>query len=649
MKSKAIKTNRRNQIALPVTAVSLALIANTSVMQQANAEQISSVEDRILVTANRSEEPRSLSLSSNVVITSVDIERLQAKNVSEILDQVAGMSVTSQGGPGQASFVFTRGSNSNQTLLLIDGVRVNSATLGLTDFSQIAPQQIERIEIIKGPRSSLWGSDAIGGVIQIFTKHYSHGSGNVGASIGSHGYLQGFAGIGFGNDDHNLSLSVNAEQSDGFNIFESDSNNLYDINEPDEDGFERMNLSVNGESYINDDLRLELVGRYQKSNNEYDASYPDSPCWNDPSQSCPAFYANEQDSENSHIKLASVYETSAITSNLSLAIIENSAKTFGNGIDRADGDEITTKRQQVAFINQFSVADGFRVNLGLDWYNEEVSTNQDKDPWTEGFQEWQIDSRDVTAVFVQGRQTINSLILEGAVRYDDIEKIGDKTTYNLSAGYKVSPNLLVSLNRGTGFKAPSFNDLYWPGSGNPDLEPEEASSNELLVRYSFDFGQLELAAFDSDIDNLIAWAPNEFGLWQPSNVNEAKIKGIESTLELLLGATTNTLAVSYTDAKDAVTDADLIRRPALTANYTLGYEWRDYNFTAIASYRDKSYDSGMRELPSFTRFDLGVQYQVIEDLQLDFKVNNIFDREYQTVSQYVADGINGYAGVTYKF
>ncbi|TLU64140.1 TonB-dependent receptor [Thalassotalea litorea] len=649
MKSKAITTNQRNRIAFSLTALSVTAATNFSLVNNANAEALASVDDRILVTANRSEEPRSLSLSSNVVITSVDIERLQAKNLSEVLDQVAGMSVTSQGGPGQASFVFTRGSNSNQTLLLIDGVRVNSATLGLTDFSQIAPQQIERIEIIKGPRSSLWGSDAIGGVIQIFTKRYAHGSGNVGASLGSHGYMQGYAGIGFGNDEHNLSLSMNAEQSDGFNVFETDPDNPYDINEPDKDGFERINLSVNGESYINDEVRLELVGRYQKGNNEYDASYPDSPCWNDPSQSCPSFYANEQDSENSHIKLASVYETSAITSNLSLAIIENSATTFGNGIDRADGDEITTKRQQVAFINQFSIADSFRVNLGLDWYNEEVSTNQDKDPWTEGFQEWQIDSRDVTAVFVQGRQTINSLIIEGAVRYDDIEKIGDKTTYNLSVGYKVSPNLLVSLNRGTGFKAPSFNDLYWPGSGNPDLDPEEATTNEFLVRYSFDFGQLELAAYDSDIDNLIAWAPNEFGLWQPSNVNAAKIKGIESTIELLLGATTNTLAISYTDAKDAVTNLDLIRRPVLTANYTLGYEWRNYQFTAIASYRDKSIDSGMNELPSFTRFDLGAQYAVSTALTFNVKVNNLLDRQYQTVNQYVADGINGYAGLSYKF
>ncbi|WP_169303105.1 TonB-dependent receptor domain-containing protein [Thalassotalea mangrovi] len=616
---------------------------------EVNAQSLAKIDETMLVTANRVEELRASSLSANQVITADDIERLQAKNLSEVLDQVAGMSVASQGGPGQASFVFTRGSNSSQTLLLIDGVRIHSASLGLADFSQVAPQQIDRIEIIKGPRSSLWGSDAIGGVIHIFTKRFSHGSGNVGASIGNHGYLQGYGGVGFGTDKHNISLSVNNENSEGFNVYHTDTSNPYDINEGDADGFERFNLAVVAQSYLNDDLRMEFIGRLQNGNNEYDASYPEQPCWDDPSQTCPSFYANEQDSENSHIKLASIYQTSAITSDLSLAIVDNSATTYGNGTNRVDGDKIETRRQQVAFINDFRIADGVRVNLGVDWYNEEVSTNQDQDPWVEGFQQWSNKSRNVSAAFLQGRQQINDLILEGAIRYDYVEKVGENTTYNLSLGYQFTPGLLVSLNRGTGFKAPGFNDLYWPGSGNPDLQPEQARSDELLVRYLFSRGKLELSAYDSEFENLIAWAPGEFGLWQPSNVNEAKIKGAEATFELQVGPTSNRLAVAYIDAKDVQSNKDLVRRPSLTANYMLGYDWRDYSFTLITNYRDKSLDSGMINLPSFTTFDLGMQYALNQALSFNVKLNNVFDRQYQTVSQYEADGINGYAGVMYEF
>lgn len=627
------------------TLISLGLASSWSVL----ATPIeSTIDEQILITGNRSQQEQFLALSANQVITKEQIDIIQPLNITDLLDQVAGISVTKQGGAGQISSVFMRGTNSGHTLILVDGIRIGSATLGTTNFAAISIAQIERIEIVKGPRAALWGSDAIGGVIQIFTKKLNSGEGNISLGFGSHGLLKTDASLGLGNEKHSLTLTVSGEQSSGFNAYQT-TESLFDINEPDKDGYDRQSFSLVGQSIINDNFSLSLTSRLEQGNAEFDASYPDSPCWDDATKACPSFFANEQDHDNYSIKVSGQYQKDIMLSELSISTNQDQGKSFGNGIDKADADKIKTKRDQFSFINHFTFNEKTSVALGLDWYTEHVSTNTDKDPWTEGFQSWEVDKRDVSAIFLQVNHQIGALMFEGAIRRDDIDKLGEEVSYNASLGYQFSPTLLMSVNHGTGFKAPTFNDLYWPGSGNANLKPEDSTSNEFLIRGQFELGQFELSFFDSEIENLIAWAPNELGVWQPSNVNQADIQGIELSVSADWRGFNNQLAFTYLKTEDKSTGEPLLRRPELSANYTLGYHWEKFNFNTTLSYRDESKDASPEPLSDYWLLDISLTYQASESILIVTKINNIFDKRYENVANYIADGSNYQITASYSF
>lgn len=635
-----------NKTIIATTLISIGLSASFS--QQAIAFN-TDIDDQMLVTANRSQQDQFLALSANSVITSEQIKTMQVGNISELIDTIAGISVVQQGGSGQNTSVFMRGTNSNHTLILVDGVRINSATLGTTNLTAISPSQIERIEIVKGPRAALWGSDAIGGVIQIFTKQLHSGEGSLTLGAGSNGLVQADAAVGLGNDRHNLSISVSTESSDGFNAYTTDPF-PYDINEDDDDGYDRFSVSAVGNSQLTNTVSLHLVSRFENGNSEFDASYPDSPCWFDDTLACPAFYANEQDHENYSVKVASRYQGDKLFSELALSTSQDEAENSGNGTVPST---ITTERDQVSFINQYQFSNSTSLSLGIDYYVEEISNSEDLDGWVPGFQTWEEVERDVSAVFVQAQHQLGNFLLEGAARHDDIENLDAETTYNASIGYKINADWLVSVTRGTGFKAPTFNDLYWPGSGNPELKPEKITNNEILIRRQFSSPNLsakvEFSAFDSEIKNLIAWAPNEFGLWQPANINSAEISGLEASIMLNFANLNNQLNLAFVDAEDSVTGDKLLRRPELTATYTLGYHWQNFTFNSVVSYRDESVDAGDVKLDSYVLVDLGVNYHATNNITVNAKVNNIFDEEYETSLNYYADGTNYKASVTYSF
>ncbi|WP_371373260.1 TonB-dependent receptor domain-containing protein [Thalassotalea aquiviva] len=626
------------------TTLSALLISSFSAISQPTTE----VDEHILISANRSKQQQFSALSANAIIEQTQIEALQVNNISELLNTIAGIHVVNQGGAGQNTSLFLRGSNFNQTLILVDGIRIGSASLGASNLSNISPSQIERIEVIKGPRAALWGSDAIGGVIQIFTKQYQHGEGSLRLGIGSHHLKLADAAVGLGSDEHQLSLSLSTESSTGFNAYSTDEL-PYDINEPDKDGYDRLSFALSGTSKLNDLLHLELVGRYDDGLSEYDASYPDSPCWDDVSNVCPSYYANKEAHENYSLKVASVFQNDKITSTLSLATIQDKAETFGNGIRKADAEQVTTKRQQVSFINQYRFSSNLSSNLGMDYYREQVSTNTDQDSWLEGFQSWTKDHRDVKALFLQTQYQYAKVLLEGALRYDDVQGVGNETTYNASIGYQLSPNWLFAISRSSGFKAPTFNDLYWPGSGNANLAPEKVSNSEVLIRHRFNQGQLEFSAFDSKIKNLIAWAPNANGLWQPDNINSAHINGVEFSANANWLALQHQIALTYLDTKDNATGEPLLRRPKWSANYSASYQWQKLTLTGLLNYRDKSLDSAGTILKSYTLMDVSLGYSLMPNTQVNLAFKNIFDKTYENAKHYVADGRHYKMSINYIF
>ena len=627
-----------------ILASSILASLGLSIAQVAFAYE-SEADEHILVTANRSQQDSFLSLSANSIITRDDIEAMQVASVSDILKTIAGVHVVSQGDAGQTSSVFTRGMESDHTLILLDGVRVNSATLGTTNFAALSAQQIERIEIVKGPRAALWGSDALAGVIQIFTKRYENGKGAFNLGVGSNGFYQSSVSVGFGNEHHKYTFNASVEKSDGFNAYHSDPNDPYDLNEPDADGYERETVSLVGDSQFTQDFSLSVVARLQRGESEFDGSYPDKPCWRDPDSPCPEYYANEQDSENYHTRLAGNYQLGRGSIELALAKSQDSGEQYGNGVD---SQRIETKRNQASLIAFYPFNEQSSVTTGAEWYQEKVAANYDLDNFTADVQTYANDSRNVSAIFAQARHQVDKVMFEVAVRGDDIENVGNETTYNLSLGYQLADEWLISANAGTGFKAPSFNDLYWPNSGNAALKPETSETQEILLRHYTTALNIELSLYDTEVENLIAWAEVSPNVWQPSNVDKATMQGADLTVSYDHGDFSHQFNAGYVDTEDQKSKQELLRRPKVSADYTLGYNWQAWNFNGTLSYRDESRDSAA-SIDSYWLLDLSAQWQVTESFLLSAKVSNLLDEEYETSTNYIADGRNVRVNASFSF
>lgn len=638
-----MKTKLFNKTPIQLAIAGIIFSSLTSATVRANDASADTIEN-IVVTANRTQQDQFLTLSATEVITKEDIVAFQPQNVTDLLEKIAGISVVKQGGGGQESSVFMRGTNSGHTLVLLDGVRIGSATLGSTSFGAISVALIERIEVVKGPRAALWGSDAIGGVIQIFTKKQQSGEGIISAGFGSNGLWKTDASIGLGNEQHSLTLTVSAEENDGFTATKSD-DSPYDT---DDDGFNRLSFGAIGESKINDEFTLHLASRWEQGGSEYDQSIK----YYNPDNAA----ADENEHENYHLRLAGQYQSGALFTEVSLATSQDQGETFGNEVAKSESDEIKTQRDQLSVLGQYSFSESTSITTGFDLYKEEVSTDTDKDPWTPGFQKWAVQERDVSGLFIQARHQLDAFLFEGAVRWDDIEDVEEETTYNASIGYQINDAWLVSINRSTGFKAPSFNDLYWPGSGNAELAPESITSNEILIRNKFSNdsidGSIEFSYFESEIDNLIAWAPGASGAWQPSNINQAEIEGYELSVYAASNNFSHQLALAFIDAKDANLDVQLARRPEFTANYTFSYHWQDVTLNSILSYRDDSFEKADKDadvLEDYWLADISLSYQATESLVVIGKVNNLFDKSYETAQNYAADGTNFLVTATYSF
>ena len=255
-----LKISSKSLIALAIMSTMSAVSAQANT-NQASADDI----EKISVTATRSAMNIDQVLTSQIVITRADIELSQAQSISDLLSTVAGIDIVKSGGKGQGTSVFMRGTNSDHTLVLIDGVRIGSATSGTATFNTISPEMIERIEIVKGPRAALWGSDAIGGVIQIFTRKLQAGEFFAGATLGSDKYQQLKAGIGFSHGDGFTSVNVNKVKSDGFDVKND--------GEDDRDGYDFLSVAIRGQQKINTALTLDWLFTNDQGDNEYDSFY----------------------------------------------------------------------------------------------------------------------------------------------------------------------------------------------------------------------------------------------------------------------------------------------------------------------------------------------------------------------------------------
>lgn len=607
-------TNNKQAKNKAKSLIALAILSNMSTVSSQTFADETSVDDieKISVTATRSAVNIDQGLASQIIITRADIELSQAQSISDLLSTVAGIDIVKAGGKGQGTSVFMRGTNSDHTLVLIDGVRVGSATAGTATFNTISPEMIERIEIVKGPRAALWGSDAIGGVIQIFTRKLQAGEFFAGATLGSDKYQQLKAGIGFSHGDGFTSLNVNKSKSDGFDVKND--------GEDDRDGYDFTSVAIRGQQKVSSAFTVDWLFTNDQGDNEYDGYY------------------NGSEIDNHALLLRGTYQSTIgqVDNKTVVSVGQNKdyLDSFANGISQGIFE---TKRNQLSLVNNSVINPDLQLNVGIDTYQEKIESGTN----------YSEISRDITGIFTHGLYNYNQLSFEATVRYDDVEDTDSETTYNLGSGYQFSENQRIVLNYGTGFKAPTFNDLYYPFSGNADLTSEFSKTIELFVESEVAGAVLGASFYQTKVEDLIAWTGTT-----SENVDQVDITGLEFNVIYRIGQSQHEFNATYTDAEDKSTGEQLIRRAKEKFNYKFNTSINNIDLYAEYQFHGKRYDDvwgiGTVKLSSFNLVNLSASYQINNQLKLQARIDNLFDKEYATISNYNSQTRALYLGITYS-
>ncbi|NMM41147.1 TonB-dependent receptor domain-containing protein [Pseudoalteromonas arctica] len=557
--------------------------------------------ERLTVTANKFEQSITDVLASVAVVERSDIETSNARDLPSLLATQVGFQINSNGGFGQNSGVSLRGSSSRHTLILVDGVRTGSATLGYKSISNIPLNSIERIEIIKGSRAAVYGSDALAGVINIITRKEQ--ALTLEATFGSDAY-QNYQVAGTAVVD-TVTASVNAgfEKTDGFDVLQGVA--------PDDDGYENKNIGFNIQ-YV-DELLGELTakGQYSEGYAQYDNAF--SPV-----------DSTVENSDFENYQLGFGWDKSFTDQQHSVDIALSRDGSDNARIDFTGATVVNifdTKRSQIDYNALYLVNEEFDINGGLNWYKDDISgTSGD---YTEK-------SREVYAGYIGGYYDDEQFLANLAVRYDDDQDFGDETTYTAAIGYHLHENAIFRLSQSSGFKAPTFNDLYYPMSGNPDLVPETSVNQELGLSLDFAQVSVDISIFRNDIENLIAWAPNAAGNWRPENINEARHEGVEFSFANTVLGFDNQFNFTYLNAENTETGAAQTYVSPRTVNWSVAKKWGDFDAGFDMQYRSDR-QGKVTELSSYTLWNLTANYQFNSALSFSARVENLFDKQYNAV------------------
>lgn len=590
---KSLRWAKVGDLMLNKTTLGVAISAALS-FSVSGAEQ--SIE-KITVTANKFEQSINDVLVSVNVIERAEIEASNVRDLPTLLSTRVGFQVNPNGGFGQNTGVSLRGTGSGDTLILIDGVRTGSATLGQKALNNVPLNSIERIEIIKGSRAAVYGSDALAGVINIITRESDNLS--LSATFGSDSYQNYQVAGSVKSDDITTAFNAGFEKTDNFDVLQGVA--------PDEDGYENKNLGfkVNYTDAHYGDFKL--LGQYSEGYADYDSSFS------------PVDSTIERDDfKNYQLSAGWSKNYTNQTHSIDLALsTDDSDNTYVDFSVGPTTSTFITKRTQIDYNGQYLLSNELNISGGINWYNDDVSHSSQ--PFVE-------DSRDVLAVFVGAYYDADKVLANLTVRQDDDEQFGDETTYTAAAGYHLSEDATFRISQSTGFKAPTFNDLYYPLYGNPDLQPEKSVNRELGLSVDFDIAQVDIAIFRNDIEDKIDYDAN-FAL---ANIDEARYEGVEFSLSQQFFGFDSNLNFAYLSAEDEETGAELRNVAKRTFNWELAKQFGAFDASLDMQYRSDR-QGAVTRLGSYTLWNLAGNYQVNEHIEVSLRVENLFDKEYNAV------------------
>lgn len=579
-----------------------------------------------VVTASRTTQAVDETLASVQIISQEQLAQYPSKDLGEILRFTTGIDVARLGGFGGQTSIFTRSTNSNHTLVLIDGVRINPSTSGQANIQNLTLNDVERVEIVKGAMSSLYGSDAIGGVINIITKTANKTETHARLTGGTDKLVSGGVSQTIKNGNFSAFINANAIYTDGHPIIKKSTLNR---------GHKNQGADLKA-SYDLGSTTVTLSARENRGTTEYiDFGTPTS-----------QDFSNQLISLVANGDLSSTLNSQIHLSQMTDKIDQNNSKSIAH-----------TKHQQADWQNTFAVSPNLTLVGGLTQTRTqaEYNTSYDKE-------------RDNWAAYLQQQSQFGQISTQVSLRHEDYDFFGGHSTGNLALGFAINEKNRLYANYGTAFKAPDLNQLYGFG-GNPLLNPEESTSVEIGSKHTLGAIFINTAFFQTKIDHLISsvitgtvtnpyYNPAKPTTWSNSptndvytnlNIDKASIKGVELAIKwqqdgLFAGANG-----SYTHAQNDTSKDDLLRRPRRSLTFSTGFQQLKWGINTEIVAKSHALDFGKARLAGYAVANIHGHLQVVPSTTLRLSVENITDKTYSYASNYLATPFSATLSAEVKF
>lgn len=580
----------------------------------------------LVVTATRTETAKNQLAAAATVYTRQDIERLQAKTLPELLSGSTGIDIVQTGGYGKDTNIYMRGTNSDHVLVLIDGIKVGSVTSGTTPFQFIPIDQVERVEIIRGPQSSLYGSEAIGGVIQIFTRKGGQDekpSLSLDAGGGSYDSYRASGTVSGKWKNNWYSLGSSQFGSQGFNSRQP-TPGIFGVNQPDKDGYLNTALNARAGHRFDNNAEVEAFFMHAEGKTEFDGNFQN--------------------------KTEFVEQNVGATASMNIVDNWRSILRFGQSRDDADNfapngafaSKFNSTRWNASWLNEVALSDDHKLVVGSDYRLDQVDSST----------LYNETSRYDAGIFTELHSRLwDNHFFNASVRGDKNEAFGEQVTGNFGWRYNGDYGISPFAGFGNAFKAPTFNQLYFPGFGNASLKPEQSTSFEAGLAGDHDWLQWELRGYHTNIDNLIVAVTNPITFFSTAeNVGKAQIDGIEAEIGTHIMGWNNKLSMNLMSPKNRESNMRLPRRSDKTLSYDLSRSFGQLDLGAKVLAQAGRFDDTLNQtkVAGYVTVDLRSTYHLSKNWALSAQLNNLLDKNYQTVNTYNTADRNFFVSIHYN-
>ncbi len=578
-------------------------------------------DDAVVVTATRTPRLATELLNDTSVIGEEEITRSGQSTLADLLRTVPGVDMANNGGPGKATSVFLRGANSAHTLVLIDGMRIGSATAGNAALEHIPLNQVERIEILRGPASSLYGADALGGVIQIFTKS-PQGAPRPSFEVGAGSYGTASANARWSGEANGTLFNAQAGyyETSGIGAIRNPANSSFN---PDADGYRNTNFTGRIARRFGADHELGANVFYSDGLSHYDGSFP---------------------SRNFDFRLAQTLSSQQLYSRNRFAPNWQSMLRFGESEDNSTNitsstsrSVFTTRQTQLSWQNDVALGDHVLI-AGIERLAQRVG----------GDTSYPVTERVINSALAgfQGRFGDHRLQLN--VRSDENSQFGNKTTGSAGYGYQLNPRLRASASAGTAFNSPSFNQLYFPGFGVPTLKPEQAFNREASLKFDDGSTRAGVVYYRNRVTDLIVLVGSPIST--PMNVGRADLTGTSITFRGGVGNYLVRANVDFEDPRDADTGRMLQRRAKRHLNVSLTRAFGRWTGGTEVSAASARFDdtANARRMGGYGIVNAILDYAIDANWSALARFNNVFDKRYELARDFGVPGANVFVALRYQ-